>query len=53
MTENSKNAQHAVQDSGEPDTPCKSAWAKPTMTRLEISMTETGSTILGESDTMS
>lgn len=53
MTENSKNTQQAVQDSGEPDTPAKSAWSEPTMTRLEVAMTETGFTVLGEADTMS
>ena len=53
MTENSKNAQQGRQDSGEPDTPSKSVWSEPTMTRLEVAMTEGGVTILGDADTMS
>ncbi len=53
MMENSKDTEQAGQDSGKRKIPSKSVWSEPTMTRLEVAMTETGTTIIGEADTMS
>jgi hypothetical protein len=53
MTENSKDTEQAGQDSGKREIASKSVWSEPTMTRLEVAMTETGFTVLGEADTMS
>tara|TARA_R110001599_G_scaffold2969_4_gene16690 strand:- start:2238 stop:2399 length:162 start_codon:yes stop_codon:yes gene_type:complete len=53
MTENSRDAEQAVQDFGKREIPSKSVWSEPTLTKLDVAMTETGVTIVGEADTMS
>ncbi|MEQ8743130.1 hypothetical protein [Parasphingorhabdus sp.] len=53
MTENSRDAEQAVRDSGTREIPSKSVWSEPVLTKLDVAMTETGLTVLGEADTMS